>query len=746
MDAERRGQRTALIGLVLQLALVALATALWWFTGSGAAWPAVWLTVAPVPMWALTVVLFYCRFLQRREQQELEELAARGGEQASIFVQEQGQPEMRPAAERVRWMERYLVPLFTLLLAGYHLALGIVLWRGAVAHELGVGAPPAVSIFFAVGGAFVAFLFSRYATGMARVDSWRLLRAPGSYLFTNSLIYLLLAGALTAQYFKAPGPGLAVFYMLAGFMILLGAELVLNFVLDLYRPRLPEAETRYSYDSRLLNLIASPESIGHSIAEALNYQFGFEVSSTWFYKLLQRALVPLLLVGALIVWLMTSVIVVREGEEYVVLHWGRPLPRTLKPRACPYLIWPWPIDTARKFQTGKLHEIVLGAGEVRKEAQRLKFAKRVYLWTEEHGLRKELDTLVAARPSGAERRHGRLPSVAIIKLVVPVYYRIADPYKFGYKFTDAHRLLEGLAQREMVRYAATATVDGIMSANRWEAVQKLRKAIERAAREYDLGVEIAHVELLACHPPKDAAPAFEAVLAAEREQDKLRYRAQAEANRMLAEVAGDPDDALRLAQLIRFHQDLGRLLNLRNSRRDIRPALLEAIRRTRGEMQELDKEIHIERLLGRLRPGRQTAAQELRQREQAHLELLGKILRELRDFPLAVHADRLRDRIDTMLGQIQGQAAVLIAQASADRWRDELDVRARAESFQAELTALRSAPTVYPLDRYLSVLTEAMKGRRKYVLGVDRDRVEVWLNLEEPVQTLEDISFKPEKK
>jgi hypothetical protein len=119
MLANKRGRDVALGGFFLQLVLAALAVALWWFTRAKAAWPALWLVVAPVPIWLLTLILFYCRQLERREAQELQELAARGGERASIFAAEgsEGEP-VRVAASRLRWMERYLVAIFTLLMAG----------------------------------------------------------------------------------------------------------------------------------------------------------------------------------------------------------------------------------------------------------------------------------------------------------------------------------------------------------------------------------------------------------------------------------------------------------------------------------------------------------------------------------------------------------------------------------------------------------------------------------------------------
>jgi hypothetical protein len=293
--------------------------------------------------------------------------------------------------------------------------------------------------------------------GMARNAGWAWLRAPGSYLFANALVLFAVALVLSLEYADSPEAGIpgalgkagvVAGYVFAAILIVVGAEMVLNFVLDLYRPRVPGAERRFPYDSRLLNLAASPERISHSIAEAINYQFGFEVSSTWFYKLLQRAFVPLAVAGALVVWLLTAVVVIEQGQVAIVLRWGKPDPlrRVLRPRSRPYFVWPWPVDKVR-----------LGEGAIREdEAAR---NRRVLLWTQEHGQREELSCYVS-RPRTAEARGAaEAPAVDIIKLVAAVQYRITDPYRFGYDFTNPEEILKAAAHREMVRYAALATLD-----------------------------------------------------------------------------------------------------------------------------------------------------------------------------------------------------------------------------------------------------------------------------------------------
>ncbi|KPK84912.1 MAG: hypothetical protein AMJ81_04560 [Phycisphaerae bacterium SM23_33] len=746
MQASRTGQKVALAGLVLQLALVGLAVGLWYVTATTAAMPTIWLMAAPVPVWLVTLLLFYCRYLQRREAAELEELTARGGERARIFAEE---AEARPAAYRLRWMEKYLVAGFTLLEAGYHLGLGVLMLRWVRATEaLPAEALPAIA--FAVSGAVLAFLLSRYATGMAKSSAWRLLRAPGSYLFLSAVVVALLAVVLVLENYDVRTVGAAFAYVLSGLLVVIGAELTLNFILDLYRPRIPGAEWRPSYDSRLLNLIASPERIGRSIAEALNYQFGFEVSSTWFYKLLQKALVPLLLIGAVILWLMTSVVVVEEGQRYVVLRWGKRQPeRLLAPRSRPYLIYPWPIDTTRKFDTEKVHELLLGVGGPRQEE--LILGKRVYLWSKPHGEREELDTLVARAPRRRETgQEQEVPSVDIIKLILDVYYRIQDPYQFGYAFTDAQRLLECLAQREMVRYAASATLDerlagpgdqkrpqGIMSFGRGDAERELLKSIRQAVAEYKLGVKVLRVQILGCHPPDDAVPAFEEVIAAEREQDKLRYEAQAEANKMLAAVAGDPDRARRLAQLISGLRDLDDLLKVRQTGGDLKQAVGSKIEQTHNVIERYKDDIELERLMGRIRAEgpagtRETIAQQLLQGQMEHLALLESIRADPEKFPLQEGVEDARKDLVARFGEVQGAAAVAVAEARAYRWRTEFQERARARSFPAQLAALEAAPTVYPTSKYLDALREGITGSPKYILAVDSRQIEWWLNLEKP--------------
>src|SRR5207237_10307150 len=81
-------------------------------------------------------------------------------------------------------------------------------------------------------------------------------------------------------------------HVLCGLLGLVAIETLVNLVLEMYRPRVKGKVERPLYESRLVGLLGQPEGLITTAAQALDYQFGFKVSETWFYRLfVERALV-----------------------------------------------------------------------------------------------------------------------------------------------------------------------------------------------------------------------------------------------------------------------------------------------------------------------------------------------------------------------------------------------------------------------------------------------------------------------
>lgn len=79
----------------------------------------------------------------------------------------------------------------------------------------------------------------------------------------------------------------------------------------------------------------------------------------------------------------------------------------------------------------------------------------------------------------------------------------------------------------------------------------------------------------------------------------------------------------------------------------------------------------------------------------------------------------VEEEIDSLLSSARGEAAELVHQARAYRWRTAIGERASSERFAGELLAYRASPVYYRTRRFLEVLAEGLTGRRKFVIAGD---------------------------
>ena len=299
-----------------------------------------------------------------------------------------------------------------------------------------------------------------------------------------------------------------------------------------------------------------------------------------------------------------------------------------------------------------------------------------------------------------------------------------------------------------------------MSFGRGKFSDDLRKRISEAVSEgqMNLGVEIVRVELTGCHPPKEAADAFEDVIAAERERDRMRYEAQTDANKILAEIVGSPDQAWKLASAIKFSNDLNALKQMAAkgaTEAQLSAAAAAALRQTSNEVDRLNREIRRQRLMGRLnapttRPAGESGkgkklplTQALRDRQLQHAKLLAEIQRRPDPAQIDAGLAGANRYVDALFKDVGGRAAVALEQALAYRWQREFQERALADVFPVEMMLYKAAPSLYRLEKLLAVLAETLRLRKKYILAMDRKKVEVWLNLEEQAQPLPEIPLAP---
>jgi len=681
---ERRARTVALAGLAFQILLAAFFAVLWSWCNSEALRALVLLTAVGNVVWLFLVMVCHQRVLVQEEAFETEQLRReRAGAAGTDAIFDVGEEELLLARRRLRWMYRWLLPIFSVLIIGLLVLAGLWRWNWPIGQALSSAKWSAIDIekapllfFLTLGAAFVSFLLSRYATGMSRYKEWQILHSGATWLMGVTLATGAFSAALGALYVaKTPIPERVVAHGLRILLLVLAAETLLNLVLDFYRPRAPDEEPRPAFDSRLLGLFTEPGGIARSIADAINYQFGFEVSSTWFYKLLQRSVVPLIGFAVVMMFLLSSLLFVGANEEAVIERFGLKV-RVVKDGL--HLKWPWPIEKAYKVATAQVHDLRIGILEEPEKPGK----KELFLWTNQHAWEPHLNVLVATprlasapttqpkvenlvpttRP--ARESEGLAASVPVsqLRISAAIQFRIKDAYDWlrrygGPEDEGPREVLSAIARREIMRQCASVDVVGLMGTKRGETEQRLREEIQKKADELDLGVEIVFLGLQGVHPPADTAEAFQHVIGAESKRTASERSAWADRNRRLAEIAGDITQAEELSKAIR------RLTEL-ESEKDTPENELQAAR------------VRVSRLFfGDKKAG---------------------------------------------LAPIGGQAATKVAKARSERWRLENRAQGQATGFEYEIETKSAAPKYYRMRKYLEMLADATGTVRKYVIAASK--------------------------
>ncbi len=495
---------------------------------------------------------------ERLEKLELDELAKSHGTSALFEAKDS---EVFPAQRSREGFERFFVPIFTVVLCVLQGGGAWLFWRwlSRSTTQVTLKQPTTALALFALF-ALVLFLLGRFSSTFARLENQRLLRPGASYLLLNAFLCAIVAAGIIGTQTQLPKADLYVAYGLSGLLALIAIETLVNLVLEVYRPRVKGKIERPLYDSRLVGLLGQPEGLITTAAQALDYQFGFKVSETWFYHLFfERALKWLVLAQAAVLVLSTCVVFIEAGEQGLLEHCGKAVAgRTpLGPGA--HLKWPWPIDKVYRFRTEQIQSFDIGAPtgpeqETEKET--------VVLWTVKHTMQDEDNFLVANREqapiaAGNQATGKRTPPVSLITGRMPVQFQITNLLFWAYKNEDAPALLQDLARREIVRYFVSADMGEVMGYGRLEGAQTLIDRIQSAADEHSLGARIVSVGLQDMHPPVKVAPDYEKVVAAIHSKQAAILAARADDIRTNALAQAQATNLLNLASADRMAREIG---------------------------------------------------------------------------------------------------------------------------------------------------------------------------------------------
>ena len=683
----RRASMICVVGLIIQVFVALMLLIYSTYSGDHAARSASILFGSGVIVWGMLLFVFDQHRRERIEAMEAEQYSNAGGASASAFSDSD---DLRVVARRLVFIQKWIVPASGLVFAGINILAGysrLKSWNAFSSAETFtyntriLGATLAIGLSMGV----VGFIFARFVSGMGKVQIWSNLRAGAAQSVAISLVGVLLAVAAFMELSLGQMGLKSLTPMIVPIgMIVLGCEVIVNLILDVYRPRKAGEDPRPAFDSRLLGLLAAPDRIAANIGEAVNYQFGVDVTGTWFYQLLSKLVLWLVGMGVVIAWLMTMLVVVEPHERGLILTNGRvssPIysfgdrgDGDIGPGL--HVKLPWPLATyetpmSLTRSAGQQQEIrtTTGVRILQLASDEPDKGKRTpIIWTEQHASREKLNVVQPSRGIEGEDNAGSgskssQANLSLVAIEVPMHFVVRDVKLFDQFAGPGQRedLLQMIGRRVVTQFLGEWPIDLILTHNQTDMLEQLRGRLNNAYAQLNEGkgpgIEILFVGMQGAHPPLKVAPSYERVIAARQNRESMIEDAGRVEIQTLTEIAGSVELAEQIVEQL--------------------------------------KELDIQR---RANADRTVIA-------QTELE------------------------VQRLLETAGGEAGEKLLDAGAQRWNRHMSERGRAVLLDGQEQAYAASPMLYRSQSYFDALLDAIKNARVYLTPSDLESLHIRIDL-----------------
>jgi len=222
--SSKRAEYTAAASLAMSVVFFGLAFFMGRWSGFFAVYAVSWLILSAALIWLVLWIQFHQRWLAEQEKLDMSQLAL--SEQAGTIFQAKGERAtlFAVAQHRLQLLEKWFLPIFSAVIAIYQAGTGLYLLKARLTISDIDTKEPLLCAVCMTGVAFVSFLMSRYAIGMAVQHRWKPLRAGGSSLLAVAVLCFLLAISLALAQFQLFVGVNIIGLAAAVLLIILGAE------------------------------------------------------------------------------------------------------------------------------------------------------------------------------------------------------------------------------------------------------------------------------------------------------------------------------------------------------------------------------------------------------------------------------------------------------------------------------------------------------------------------------------------
>ncbi|MGF6760181.1 regulator of protease activity HflC (stomatin/prohibitin superfamily) [Paraburkholderia sp. GAS33] len=430
----------------------------------------------------------------------------------------------------IRWQ-----PFAVLLCAALSVAVASLAWRAPVQFAIAaVLRPPSAALIaglaaFALAfGTLVAELY--FAMHAARGRAWGSLANVLRVALLSAMVAAICAVLLAYAEIAAVWPVRA----LAVFNAAIALEFALRAVFSWFAPphmRSGDASVPDSLIASLLRLRPSPLA---RFSAQLRNRYGIDLRQNWVLQSVVRLLPAA--IGTIVVcaWLLTGIVILGPEQRAVYERFGAPV-AVWQPGL--HVALPWPFGKARAIDNGAVHQLIVsGSPEesaaasplVPADAQTPEQVNR--LWDVVH--QGETSQVIAG--ASGDRQNFQIVS-ADVRLDYRIGLSDAAARASLYRAEDVPGTVRAIANREVVRYLASHTIDSLLETRQTVMADTLRRAVQTQLDRLSSGIDVVAVVIESVHPPAGASAAWHSVQAAQ-----IRSEASvAQARGLAAQSLGD---------------------------------------------------------------------------------------------------------------------------------------------------------------------------------------------------------------
>jgi membrane protease subunit HflK len=230
-----------------------------------------------------------------------------------------------------------------------------------------------------------------------------------------------------------------------------------------------------------------------------------------------------IILAVVVVWLLSGIYIVRPDEQGIVRRFGKAIKVT---QPGPHYHLPRPIERINKVKVKQVRRIEIGFRTVNPgpPAQ--------YRFVPEESL----------MLTGDEQ---------IVDAQIIVQYQVKDPVEFLFNVRDLETpqgALMDAAEVALRQVVGQRPIDDVLIGEKLQIEVDIRELLQQIIDGYNSGVKVVEVKLQTVRPPKDVASAFDDVVSAKEDKDRLIKEAEGYREDVLPKARGQAEKIIREAE------------------------------------------------------------------------------------------------------------------------------------------------------------------------------------------------------